>query len=151
MSSPKPAASADYLEKSDSQMTLIYDMDRLNTGIPTGQHGSVTPSSSSGSVTITIPQLIARQNKRSTPGDDGNTPSTSGVDGRRAKRGKPNIPPTLDEDYKALRNLRAKTAKLQANYAMLKKYIDHYEHIAPIWSKVRKSPPLWGQRPRCQG
>ena len=142
MSFPKPAASADDLEKSDSQTTLIYDMDRLNTGATSGQHSSPTPSSSAGSVTITIPQLLARQTKRSAPGDDGNTPSTSGVDGRRAKRGKPNIPPTLDGDYKALRNLRAKTAKLQANYVMLKKYIDHHEHIAPMLFKVRKSPPF---------
>ena len=141
MNNPKPAASADDLVKSsDSQSTIIYELNRLNTGTMETQR-SPSATSSTASVTITIPELLER--KRKTPAtDDGNIASTSGTTGRPAKRGKPNIPSDFEADYKSLRNLRAKSAKLHANYVGLKKYIDHHEHIAPMLYKVRKAPPF---------
>ena len=142
MNTPKPAASADDLVKSsDSQTTIIYELNRLTTGTMEVQR-SPSASSSTGSVTITIPELLDRQRNKRSAEDDGNIASTSGTAGRAAKRGKPNIPPEYEADYKSLRNLRAKSAKLQANYVGIKKYIDHHEHIAPSLYKVRKAPPF---------
>lgn len=136
MSTLRLAASADDLSKSDSQSTLVDDMNRLNT-----EQGNSSESPSNHSVTITIPQLLERQKKRSAEDAE---PSTSTADDSapKPKRGRPNIPQALEGDYKALRNLRAKAARLEANYTMLKKYADHHEHIVPSLYKVRLHPPF---------
>ena len=116
---------------------MVNIFDRLSTN---DDGEGPTPRPSGSNINVIVPNDNSRR-KRGPEGSPGNNPP---------KKGRPNIPKNIEEYYKKARNSRVRAARYLANETMLKKYLDHGEHIAPANMRMRTTPPFGGEDPQVR-
>ena len=110
--------------------SVVNIFDRLSTNDNVGDEAP-TPRPSSSAINVILNGDTGSR-KRGPPGPSESAP----------KRGRPNIPSNIEDLYKRARNSRVRAAKYLANEVMLRKYLNHSEHIAPSNMKVKTTPPF---------